>query len=111
MKLFQSPFEKIKSGRKTIEIRLFDEKRQALNLGDIIEFSKLPEQEEKIRTKVTALLRYPSFRKLLNDFGIEYYGYPKDYNHNNFIRECHKIYTPEQEQQYGILGIKIQLIQ
>lgn len=38
MKLLEDPFEQIKSGAKTVEIRLFDEKRKVLRVGDIIEF-------------------------------------------------------------------------
>ena len=43
MKLNESPFERIKNGKKTIEFRLYDEKRQQIKIGDKIEFSKLPE--------------------------------------------------------------------
>ena len=38
MKLDAEPFEKIKNGSKTVELRLFDEKRQKIKPGDIIEF-------------------------------------------------------------------------
>lgn len=37
LKLASLPFESIKSGRKTIESRLYDEKRREINLGDEIE--------------------------------------------------------------------------
>lgn len=43
MKLNESPFERIKDGTKTIEFRLYDEKRRQIKIGDQIEFSKLPE--------------------------------------------------------------------
>lgn len=33
------PFEMIKNGQKTIELRLFDEKRQKTNSGDEIVFT------------------------------------------------------------------------
>ena len=48
MKLKESPFERIKNGTKTVEFRLYDEKRRKIKIGDQIEFSKLPELEEKI---------------------------------------------------------------
>lgn len=35
-KLNKSPFEKIANGTKTIEFRLYDKKRQKLNVGDEI---------------------------------------------------------------------------
>lgn len=37
-KLNNFPFEKIANGTKTIELRLYDEKRQKLNVGDEIVF-------------------------------------------------------------------------
>ena len=39
MNLAPSPFEMIKSGAKTIELRLYDEKRRAVKVGDTIEFT------------------------------------------------------------------------
>lgn len=36
MRLRREPFEKIRSGEKTIELRLFDEKRQKLKVDDEI---------------------------------------------------------------------------
>jgi ASC-1-like (ASCH) protein len=110
MKLLEDPFIKIASGEKTIEIRLFDEKRQQLNVGDIIEFSKLPQLEDKVQVKITALLRYSSFQDLIHDFNMGYYGYPEDYPINDFLNSIYKIYSPEQEKKYGVLGIKITLL-
>ena len=34
MKLHESPFKKIKSGKKTVELRLYDDKRRKINIGD-----------------------------------------------------------------------------
>jgi ASC-1-like (ASCH) protein len=39
MKLNVEPFNKIKSGKKTIELRLNDEKRQLVKIKDLIEFT------------------------------------------------------------------------
>ncbi len=39
MKLAIVPFEKIASGAKNIESRLYDEKRRQINPGDQIEFT------------------------------------------------------------------------
>ncbi len=40
MHLADEPFEKIKSGEKTVEIRLYDEKRKAIKIGNGIVFYK-----------------------------------------------------------------------
>lgn len=41
MRLAQIPFEAIRTGNKTIEMRLYDEKRSAINVGDEIEFENI----------------------------------------------------------------------
>ena len=47
-----SKYEKIKNGTKTIEFRLYDEKRQHIKIGDKIEFSKLPNSIKNIPTSI-----------------------------------------------------------
>ena len=49
MKLNSKPFESIKSGSKTIELRLNDEKRQQVSVGDFIEFSLTDDPSKKIQ--------------------------------------------------------------
>lgn len=48
MGLYEGPFNSIKLGKKTVEVRLNDQKRRNLRKGDNIEFSKLPEKKEKL---------------------------------------------------------------
>jgi len=110
MKLLEEPYKKVASGKKTIEIRLFDEKRQKLNIGDIIQFSKLPDLKEKLSVEIIGLLRYKTFNDLITDFDMEFYGYEKEYSKEKFLEEIYSIYSKEQEQQYGVLGIKIKLL-
>lgn len=45
MKLNAETFEKMKTGIKTVEIRLLDEKRRKPKAGDEIKFFKLPEKK------------------------------------------------------------------
>ena len=59
MNLQPSYFDFIKDGTKRIELRLFDEKRQQIQLGDIIEFTK--SEDDKFKAEVIGLLRYNSF--------------------------------------------------
>ena len=49
--LDNKPFESIKNGTKTIEMRLFDEKRRLLKENDIIEFINRT-TNESIKAKV-----------------------------------------------------------
>ena len=101
MKLNKSPFEEIKNGTKTIEFRLFDEKRQQIKVGDQIEFSKLPELQEKLLVDVTELYREKTFEELFRKL------YVKEEIVTKKTKAMYEIYSPEKEQQYGVLGIKI----
>lgn len=106
MKLAKEPFEKIVSGQKIIETRLYDEKRQQLNVGDYIEFIQSDEPTKIILTKVKALYRYSSFDDLFSDFPPEYFG---GVSKEELIGEIRKFYSAEEEQKYGVVGIKIEL--
>lgn len=48
MKLNTAPFELIRSGKKIFELRLYDDKRRKLEIGDTIIFSNVSEPEEQI---------------------------------------------------------------
>ena len=70
MKLQPEYFNFILNGTKRIEIRLNDEKRQLIKLGDTIKFMKEPELNESFNTKVVGLLKYNSFEDMFKDFDI-----------------------------------------
>ena len=65
MKLNENPFERIKNGTKTVEFRLYDEKRQQIKIGDKIEFSKLPDLQKKLLVDVIELYREDTFKKFI----------------------------------------------
>ena len=107
MGLQSEPFEKIQGRKKTIELRLFDKKRKAIQIGDIIEFQKQPEEQETIRVEVVALLRYRTFSELFDDFSAEDFG---GTDKGLLLESVHNFYTPEREQKETVLGIKIKLL-
>ena len=107
MKLQPFPFSKIQEGKKNIEVRLYDEKRREIKIGDTILFKKEPEQTEIVITEVVGLLNYRTFSDLINDFPATMFGHPDAQDLSNSI---YKYYTKEQEQEYTVLGIKIRLI-
>ena len=79
MKLHALPFEKIKNRTKTIELRLFDEKRQQIREGDIITFTNIADGEKICRDCLdeSRLMRYASrvssrhFKKPRGKIGTE----------------------------------------
>lgn len=103
MKLNKSPFERIKNGTKTIEFRLYDEKRQQIKVGDKIEFSKLPDLQEKLLVDIIDLYREDTFEYLFRKLYLD---------EEEIIRKTksmYQYYSPEKEKEYGVLGIKIKI--
>lgn len=74
MNLNASPFEKIAFGSKTIELRIFDEKRRRIDIWDRIVFTNLDDSMKKIAVTVRSLHRYASFEDLFADIPLEKCG-------------------------------------
>lgn len=104
MKLKESPFERIKNGTKTIEFRLYDKKRRQINIGDKIEFSKLPELQEIILVDVLDLYKEETFKNLFKKL------YSDEEEIKRKTNSMYQYYSPEKEKEYGVIGIKISLI-
>lgn len=107
MKLAVDPFGKIASGSKIIESRLYDEKRQQINLGDQIEFVRNDNPDIKITTVVRALYRYLDFESMFSDFPSSYFG---GISKDEILKEIEVFYSKGEQKKYGILGIKIELM-
>lgn len=104
MKLVDFAFTAIKNGEKDIELRLNDEKRQLINVGDIIEFNHI-DTGEILKVKVVNLYKYNSFKELFDNLDYKRFGV-KDDDYNIM----YDFYTKEDEQKYGALGIEIILL-
>ena len=100
--LCKEPFEAMKSGRKDIEMRLFDEKRKGLQVGDVLEFTSL-ETGEKLVRKIIALAPFDSFEILYASFPKERLGYKE--NEPASPSDMLRYYSQERIDQYGPLAI------
>ena len=107
MKLQHAPFLAIKSGRKKIEMRLYDEKRSLIKVGDTVEFTDT-ETGEQLVCAVVNLYLYSTFEQLYANHTKEEIGYfegeladPKD---------MLAYYPKEEQEKYGVVGIEIQLV-
>lgn len=107
MSLHPKYFEKIKDESKTIECRLFDEKRRILKIGDIIEFSSTSDHDNTVKTEIVELLKYPTFQDLIADFPAVSFG---NENKSDVLDDLHKFYTLDQEKKYSVIGISVKLI-
>lgn len=107
MNLQPKYFDFIKDGTKRIELRLYDEKRQSIQLGDIIEFAK--SDDEKFKAEVIGLLRYDSFANLFEDFDISILA-DASMTKQELLEVLGEFYSEEKQAEFGVIGIRIKLI-
>ena len=109
MKLKAEPFYKIKNRLKTVELRLYDEKRKRIAVGDEIIFT-LWGTEESVRCKVICLDVFKSFEELYSTLSLTDCGYTGAELASASPRDMEKYYDLEEIKKYGAVGIKIKLI-
>ncbi len=104
MKLDHAAFIAIKSKTKTIEMRLYDEKRRELKKGDSILFTDISTKEEIIRY-IYKLHIFPTFEELYKKFNKINLGYSEKENAD--AKDMLQYYTVEDIKKYGVVGIEL----
>ena len=108
MKLNPKYFEYMKNGTKRVEIRLNDEKRKDLKIGDEIIFQKEPELKEELYTQIVSLNIKRNFKELIEELDVSEYADESE-SEEEFLNDLYKFYTKEQEEKYGVVGIQIKI--
>ena len=98
MKLQRQPFEAIRLEQKTIEMRLYDEKRRQIAVRDTITFRC---DGEELTVRVIALHRFP-------DFAALYAALPHSKLGSDDPMDMEQYYSKEEQWKYGVLGIEIE---
>lgn len=107
MHLVEKYYNLIKSGKKTIELRLFDEKRKTIKIDDLIEFSSSSDPNDTLTTKVTRLYLADNFSELCSVVDIRKTGFS---NSNELQKTLEQFYPRPMQNQFGVIGIEIQKI-
>lgn len=97
----------IQEGTKTIELRLYDEKRKMISIGDTITFTNSDNPNEIICASVVDLFVFNSFDELYKNLPLLECGYTKDNIDTASPYDMEKYYSKEKQQKYGVVGIKI----
>ena len=106
LKLATEPFNAIISGNKTIESRLYDAKRQKIQIGDRIIFTNRDNSEQTVTADVVGLLRYATFRDLFS------HNNPRKFGGDNvewLENQISEFYSIEDQKIYGVIGIEFRV--
>lgn len=109
MSLRPGPFEKIANGSKRYELRLLDEKRRLIKMGDTIAFT-CTEDERTVQVRVTSLHPFASFAELYAALPLTECGYTKENAATASPKDMDQYYPPEKQRQYGVLAIGVERI-
>lgn len=105
--LHKGPFDAVSNGQKTIEARLYDEKRQLLKLGDLITYINRDNLEQTITVRITGLLRYPTFHDLYSNNDIEKFG---GSSIEMLESQAEQFYSKEEQLKNGVVGIEFFIV-
>lgn len=106
MKLDSDPFEMIKNGKKTIELRVYDEKRRRIKLGDQIVFTNIA-NGEILNVTVKKLHCFATFDELYKLLPLLKCGYTAENIDKADPTDMEKYYSVEKQQKYGVVGIEL----
>ena len=106
--LNDGPFQLIKNGKKTIEMRLLDEKRKNYEVGDTLIFIHRNNENLQLKSKIVALHKFKNFTELYGHFDKVKLGYMPDEVANP--KDMENYYSLDEQEHFGVVGIEINLI-
>ena len=102
MRLANEPFDMMNEGVKTVEIRLFDEKRQGVKEGDVIIFGC---GDRRLKVKVVYICRADGFASLFEKRNILSGAGFRGMAAEQAAKSMYKFYSPDEERKYGAVAI------
>ena len=111
MNLTPAPMQEIRTGNKTIELRLNDEKRKQISVGDTIKFINTEDSNDTLRVKVVDLFLFSSFAELYDNLPLLNCGYNEDNINTASPEDMEMYYSREKQNKYGVVGIEISLLE
>lgn len=109
MNMRPGPFEMIVDGRKRYELRLYDEKRRMISVGDKITFTCTAD-ERRVHARVTSLHPFANFAELYAALPLIECGYTPENVALADPRDMEKYYLPEKQYESGVLAIGLERI-
>lgn len=109
MKLFsRDSLSMIQKGIKTMEVRLCDEKRASVKLNDEILFTN--KNNETVLVRVVGLCHFTDFTEMFRAIDPVTAGYQPNDSLEYCVEYMHGLYSNDEIQKYGVLGIIIKRI-
>lgn len=109
MKLDPAPFAMIASGCKKFELRLNDEKRRKIEIGDEILFTDNV-TGQTLLTRVLGKEIFSDFAALYRALPLLACGYTEETLPAASPKDMEAYYSPAEQRKFGVVGIRLELL-
>ena len=97
-------YKLVDQGNKIVELRLYDQKRKKLKVGNLIRFYEEPERINYIDTIITKLNKYNSFSEALENINMNLLTNESE---EKYLADLENYYKKEEQAKYGVIAITI----
>ncbi|PYZ97491.1 hypothetical protein CR205_02525 [Alteribacter lacisalsi] len=108
MGLYEETFHSMAAGRKSVEVRLNDEKRRRIKAGDEVVFTRVPGGEQ-LTVVVENAVVYPTFRAMFEAIPAEAFD-AAGWTIDEMVESMYEIYPPEREREWGTVALYVRLV-
>ena len=109
MNLRPHPFSMIADGTKTIELRLLDEKRALIEVGDTLVFKNTDAPAKTLTCVVKQLHKFATFEQLYRELPLDRCGYLPEELATARAEDMEEYYSIEKQRLWGVVGIELEL--
>lgn len=101
-------FDIVSNGIKNVEVRVNDEKRRKLNIGDTLIFLKRPDEVESLKGTVTNLVYFDNFSEVVDNYPMKRI-YLENTTKEDYLTLIDRFYTKDEIEEYGVVAIEFEL--
>ena len=105
--LHKEVFDIVKDGIKDVEVRLYDEKRQKLKVGDKLIFISRGNYTDQITAVVKKIVHFKDFVEVTKNYEMKRI-YLEDTSLDEYLELMNKFYSTEEQEKYGVVAIEFE---
>ena len=105
VRLHDYVYDLIRNKTKDVEVRVNDEKRRQLHVGDTLIFINRGNEEEQTKVTVTDLKYFKNFAEVADNYEMERL-YLKDYSKEDYVKLFDEFYSKEEIDNFGVVAIE-----
>ncbi len=112
MGVFEDAFDRINNGIQTLDVKIYDDKRRSIKIGDTITMYNLSDIDSTITVIVRDILRFDTFAQAYQyEQNMRLFGGELTDNIDTMLKKIYRIYSQNEEIKYGVAVFRIELLE